>query len=213
MKRAEEFLSTTIRNTRSADIRKRLLYFLAAITKGSDLQSAAAAARLDERLASQLLREIRNDLAEYLARETVEPATVVKDVGRVIAYSDGASRGNPGEAACAVILTDDRGEEYLRRSKRLGRTTNNVAEYEGVLLALELAHQLGAADLLLKVDSELVAKQISGEYRVKHPALQPLHERVLSLAGRMERFEVMHVPREQMKAADKLANDTLDGKA
>lgn len=133
--------------------------------------------------------------------------------GRLTAHTDGASRGNPGEASCAVILYDDENEELLRRAKRLGVTTNNVAEYEGVLLALEMASALGASGVRIKLDSELVARQLNGVYKVKHPVLVPLHGRALSLMGEFDEVEVIHVGRAENKAADKLANEALDGKA
>ncbi len=91
-------------------------------------------------------------------------------------------------------------------------TTNNVAEYEGVLLALELAATLGAPELLLKLDSELVARQLNGVYKVKHPVLKPLHGRATLLIRDFDRVEVVHIARGDNKVADKLANDELDGK-
>ncbi|UCH85817.1 MAG: ribonuclease HI family protein [Candidatus Latescibacterota bacterium] len=129
------------------------------------------------------------------------------------AFTDGASRGNPGDAACAVILFDDTNEELLRRSKRIGVATNNVAEYEGVLLALELAEMLGAKELIIKLDSELVVKQLNKQYKVKHPTLKPLFERARIMIGGFRRVDVTHIPRGENKLADKLANDELDGKA
>jgi ribonuclease HI len=105
------------------------------------------------------------------------------------------------------------GEEVLRRTKRLGVTTNNVAEYEGVILALELASALGAARVHVRLDSELVVNQLNGTYKVKHPPLQELHDRVHILRSKFRSVEIVHVPREEMDAADKLANDALDGKA
>ena len=127
------------------------------------------------------------------------------------AVSDGASRGNPGEAACGVIISDADGEELLRRARRLGVATNNAAEYHGVIFALELAQTLGASELVLKLDSELVVKQLSGEYRIKHASLKPLAERARALIATFDRFDLVHVPREQTKDADKLANAELDG--
>jgi ribonuclease HI len=131
----------------------------------------------------------------------------------LIAFTDGASRGNPGEAACAVIFFDEKNEEVLRRSKRLGKTTNNVAEYEAVLMALELAEVLGARRLELRLDSELVVRQLNGEYKVKHASLKPLFTRARKRMEAFERVTVTFVPRAENDLADKLANDQLDGKA
>lgn len=131
----------------------------------------------------------------------------------ITAYSDGGSRGNPGEAACAAILYDAEGEELLRRSKRLGRATNNAAEYEGAVLALELCGQLRASKVVLRVDSELIARQIQGTYKVKHPSLKPYHARVTEMAAAFAAFRVEHIPRKQNAEADKLVNAALDGKA
>ena len=137
----------------------------------------------------------------------------MSSVGRLIANADGASRGNPGPAACAVIISDQDGEELLRRAKLLGVTTNNVAEYHGVHLALELMKQLGARDVALKLDSELVVRQLNGEYRVKHPSLRPLFQKARSLMDEFSSVDITHIPREDNKAVDRLANDALDEKA
>jgi ribonuclease HI len=142
-------------------------------------------------------------------KKTAGKATGLK----LVAYSDGASRGNPGKAACAVIILDGKDEELLRRSKSLGRTTNNVAEYEGVLYALELAELLGASELELRLDSELVVRQVNGQYKVKHPSLQPLFERTRARIKKFERVTVKHIPRAENKKADELANAELDGRA
>lgn len=131
---------------------------------------------------------------------------------RVIAYSDGGSRGNPGRAACAAVIYDDSGDELLTRAREIGVATNNVAEYEGVVLALELCKELGAGSVVLRIDSELVARQIQGRYRVKHPDLKPYFARATSLLESFEGFSVEHVPREKNERADALVNACLDGK-
>ncbi|UCG53760.1 MAG: ribonuclease HI family protein [Candidatus Latescibacterota bacterium] len=133
-------------------------------------------------------------------------------MGKLTAFTDGASRGNPGEAACGVILFDEENEELLRRSKRLGVATNNVAEYQGVILALELAAALGAKILRVNLDSELVVKQLNNEYKVKHPSLKPLFIEANELMKTFDHVEIVHVSREETKFVDKLANDELDGK-
>ena len=128
------------------------------------------------------------------------------------AYSDGGARGNPGPAACAAVLQDTSGEELLSKSRMLGSTTNNVAEYGGVILALELCAQLGVSEVRLHVDSELIARQITGQYKVKNQGLRPLYERAKRMSLEFESFSIAHIPREKNKLADQLVNDELDGK-
>ena len=113
----------------------------------------------------------------------------------LIAYADGGSRGNPGESACASLITTADGEELLRRAKRLGKATNNVAEYEGVLLALDLCKELGAAKVTLRLDSELVVRQIEGRYKVKNPDLMQLHHRVVLRTRMFDKLVVEQIPR------------------
>lgn len=130
----------------------------------------------------------------------------------LIAYADGGSRGNPGESACASLITTADGEELLRRAKRLGKATNNVAEYEGVLLALDLCKELGAAKVTLRLDSELVVRQIEGRYKVKNPDLMQLHHRVVLRTRMFDKLEVEHIPRKENAAADAMVNACLDNK-
>lgn len=140
----------------------------------------------------------------------MSPSNWVRQTG-VIAHIDGASRGNPGPAAYGVVLTTAQGEPLAAFSKYLGRATNNVAEYQALLAALDYA--LGRRHLRLRVisDSELLVRQVEGRYKVKSPDLKPLHERVLQLVGRFEAFAIVYLPREQNREADRLANRALDG--
>lgn len=134
---------------------------------------------------------------------SLRPGSGIK---KVIAYSDGASIGNPGDAGCGALLTDADGEELLEENRYIGRATNNVAEYEGAILALEMARNLKAREVELKLDSELVAKQITGEYRVKNPALAKLHQRLKKIVQQFDKFDVTQVNRKYNKKADNLAN-------
>jgi ribonuclease HI len=129
---------------------------------------------------------------------------------RVIAYADGASRGNPGPSSYGVVVYDDAGKELHRGNRALGRGTNNQAEYHGAIAALEAALGLGAREVELRMDSELVVRHLSGRYRVKNPGLAPLYKRILDLRTRFGRVALVHVPRAQNKVADKLANEALD---
>ncbi|WP_028307571.1 ribonuclease HI family protein [Desulfitibacter alkalitolerans] len=125
-------------------------------------------------------------------------------------YTDGASRGNPGKAAVGVIIYDLDGQILKKDNEYIGVTTNNVAEYKAVIRGLELAVGLGASGVKLYADSQLLVKQLSGEYRVKNEGLKPLYENVKALTRNFKNFAAIHIPREQNKEADKLANMALD---
>jgi ribonuclease HI len=129
----------------------------------------------------------------------------------VIANVDGGARGNPGPAAYGIILRTADGNTMLAAGKCLGRTTNNVAEYYGLIAALDAATERGVRRLRVESDSELLVRQMQGEYRVKSPDLRPLHERAERLARGFEHFEITHVPREKNREADRLVNAALDG--
>ena len=130
-------------------------------------------------------------------------------MNKVIIFADGASLGNPGPAAIGAILKDERGKILALMSRRIGRETNNHAEYSALIAALEEADRLGASEAEIKLDSELVVKQITGRYRVKSPALKPLYNQAKTLLGQLKYFTITHVPREQNVEADKLANKAL----
>jgi ribonuclease HI len=124
----------------------------------------------------------------------------------LIAYSDGASVGNPGEAGCGALLVDESGEVLLEDYRYLGRATNNVAEYEGAILALKLASKLGAGRVELRVDSDLLANQIAGRYKVKSRNLAALYEDLKEMTKLFDDFSVTRIGREENKQADRLAN-------
>src|SRR6185437_4968629 len=124
---------------------------------------------------------------------------------------DGASRGNPGPAAYAVVLRGPDGAKVTEIAKRIGRETNNVAEYYGLLAALDYVAANAIRALRVRSDSELLVRQMQGRYRVKSPELQPLYERAQKLARTLDYFVLEHVPREQNSDADALANMALDG--
>jgi probable phosphoglycerate mutase len=131
---------------------------------------------------------------------------------RILAYTDGAARGNPGPAGAGAILRDAADGTVLAEiAEGLGRATNNVAEWTAVRLALEKARELGASHVDLRMDSELVARQISGVYRVKHPDLKPIHSAVMTMLRDLDGYTVGHVPRELNKDADRLSNIAIDG--
>ena len=129
---------------------------------------------------------------------------------KVVVHVDGGSRGNPGPAAGAAVISTPDGELLAQASELLGVTTNNVAEYRGLLLGLERARELGATEVELVNDSELVARQLTGVYKVKHPDMRPLHAKALAALRAFERWSIRSVPRTQNEAADALVNAALD---
>ncbi|HJP72423.1 MAG TPA: ribonuclease HI family protein [Candidatus Limnocylindria bacterium] len=131
---------------------------------------------------------------------------------RLLIHTDGAARGNPGPAGAGAILRDADGAVVAEIAKGLGRATNNVAEWTAVRLALEEACRLGATHVDLRMDSQLVARQITGMYRVKHPDLKPIHSAVMELLRGFDGYTVGHVPRELNKDADRLSNVAIDGR-
>ena len=130
-------------------------------------------------------------------------------VKRVVIYTDGVSRGNPGLAAIGATIKDEQGKIIACISQKIGKTTNNQAEYRAIITALEEATRLGARQVELNSDSELVVRQIKGWYRVKNAALKPLYQQVKQLQSRLESLTVNHVPRQQNTEADRLANQAL----
>jgi len=130
--------------------------------------------------------------------------------GVYIANIDGASRGNPGPASYAVIMRDPNGKVILELGKKLGRDTNNVAEYYGLLAALDYAATHNIRALRIRSDSELLVRQMQGRYKVKSPDLKPLYERASKLTRQLEYFVIEHVLREKNREADALANLALD---
>lgn len=123
---------------------------------------------------------------------------------------DGGSRGNPGPAAWGVAVLDAHGECLEGHCGLLGRATNNVAEYTALIEALKLAARRGAEQVEIQADSELIVRQVLGQYRVKHPDLKPLHREVLRLTGQLRSFRIRHVPRGENRHADRLVNAALD---
>ncbi len=132
------------------------------------------------------------------------------NVSRVIINADGASRGNPGPAAIGATIKDEKGGVIESISRHIGITTNNQAEYRAIIAALDRAVTLGAKQVVLKSDSELVVKQINGRYKIKNAALRPLYQQVVKLAGSLESLQVSHIPRNRNSEADALANKALD---
>jgi ribonuclease HI len=129
---------------------------------------------------------------------------------RLVVHVDGGARGNPGPAAAAAVLTTPDGEVVDEAAERLGHATNNVAEYRGLLLGVERARALGATEVEVINDSELVAHQVNGRYRVKHPDLIGLHRAALDALAGFDAWSLTPVPRRDNADADALVNQALD---
>ena len=128
----------------------------------------------------------------------------------IVAYIDGGARGNPGPAAIGAIVRDSAGAVLAERGERIGRATHNVAEYRALLLGIERALELGATELELIGDSELIVRQVKGEYKVKDATLRGLHAQVREALAPFERWSIRHVRREENAEADRLVNEVLD---
>jgi ribonuclease HI len=129
---------------------------------------------------------------------------------RLVVYTDGAARGNPGPAGAGVCIQDPDGNVVAEVERFLGNATNNVAEYSALLCGLERAEELGADEVEVRSDSELVVRQMRGEYRVRHPGLRQLVSRAHELARAFASVEYVHVRRELNREADRLANRAID---
>jgi ribonuclease HI len=132
-------------------------------------------------------------------------------MNRLTVNVDGGARGNPGPAAVGAILRDSEGIVLEEIGERIGRATNNVAEYRALLLGIERASRLGATELELIGDSELIVRQVNGEYKVKDATLRELHGQVRAALRRFDRWSIHHVRRERNAEADRLVNEVLDG--
>ncbi len=130
--------------------------------------------------------------------------------GHLVLMADGASRGNPGPAGAAAVLLDQAGNQVAAICRYLGRTTNNVAEYQGLIMGLERAAELGARSLSIRLDSELVVRQMNGQYRVRKNHLKSLYDRARALLQSFSLVDIIHIPRSENRLADSLANQAID---
>jgi ribonuclease HI len=153
-------------------------------------------------------------IAGGAARSAISPtSTLARDgLSRVVVYVDGGARGNPGPAGVGVVLTDAAGAELARANDYIGEATNNVAEYRALLLGLERAKALGAREVEIVNDSQLIERQVRGEYRVKKADLKVLNEQVHEALSDFERWSIRSVPREQNELADELVNEAIDAR-
>jgi ribonuclease HI len=172
---------------------------LAALAQGLDLPEVRERFNLTPAALQELFRE-----AADLYRDRGE--------GFWLLRCDGASRGNPGPAGAGIVLIDPQGRVQAKQGRYLGETTNNVAEYQALLLGLAEAHRLGVKQLRVLADSELMVKQLNGRYRVKAPHLIPLWREALETLKKFEAWAIAHVPREENHLADEAANRAIDQK-
>jgi len=157
-----------------------------------------------------LKRPPANRGAGLFANSAPEPNAATSSTAAYRANIDGGSRGNPGPASYGVVIRDPRGQVVAKLKKYIGRSTNNVAEYYGLIAALDYAQQHGIRALRVESDSELLVRQMRGQYKVKSAELRPLYERARKMAQTIELFKIEHVYREQNAEADALANEGLD---
>jgi ribonuclease HI len=190
------------------------------VRKGSEVERAAARAaeELQESMElSKAEREARRRerAAAAAAAERQEQAAVaeVAALARPVhtrLYCDGAARGNPGPAGAGAVIVNPAGHIVAKVGKFLGEETNNVAEYMGLILGLKRAKAMGIKELEVLADSELVVKQVNGDYAVKAEHLQPLHAEAVALLKAFDQIEIRHIPREENGQADAMSNRAID---
>lgn len=129
---------------------------------------------------------------------------------KLLLYTDGGSRGNPGPSGIGVIILDAGRKKVKELFKYIGETTNNIAEYSALVCALEEASAMNADEVVVYMDSELLVKQLSGEYKVKNADIKPLFEKALGILKQFSSFEIKHIERARNKDADKLANRAIN---
>ncbi len=132
--------------------------------------------------------------------------------GKFTLFCDGASRGNPGPSSFGYVIYGEDGDIVVKVGRTIGSTTNNVAEYEGLIQGLEHCKELKASDVTVKSDSQLLVRQLSGQYKVKTPHILTLFQRAKAVLPAFTSVRFVHIPREENKEADKLANAALDGR-
>ena len=202
---------------------KKTLSFITLLSETLDIEAAckelglskADARAILNQLASLVSSQTRPVFDKTVQQKTDSPsaASAVRrpDHKAILTiYVDGASRGNPGLAGAGAVIKDSEGAVIKKLKKFLGSVTNNVAEYQALIMALEAADRLGVANLRIFADSELMVKQINGVYQVKSPDLKPLYNRAASLIKLFSSVKLSHVMREQNSLADAMANEAID---
>ncbi len=178
---------------------------LLAVAEHGTLEKACAALGISQDEGRKLLR----GAAVRLQGEKHEAPAKIGTHRKVVVYSDGAARGNPGPAGAGAVIKAEDGTR-IRLKEALGRTTNNVAEYKGLLLGLRKAHEIGAREVEVRADSELMIRQLNGRYAVKNEGLKPLYNEAKALLESFEKWSAKHIPREENAEADEMSNRAID---
>jgi ribonuclease HI len=185
-------------------VRKQSEVERAARASAEDLDAAMNESKVErEARKKQRAAEMDRERAEVVAKAAERPA-------RVRLYTDGAARGNPGPAGAGAVILNPAGHVMAKIGKFLGESTNNVAEYTGLILGLKRARAMGIKELDVFSDSELLVKQLSGDYAVKADHLKPLHDEAKQLLAAFSEVDVAHIPREENEAADEMSNRAID---
>ena len=185
-------------------VRKQSEVERAARTSAEELEAAMNESRVErEQKKRQRAVAAERERAEVVAKAVEAPP-------RVRLFTDGAARGNPGPAGAGAVIVSPAGHIMAKIGKFLGESTNNVAEYTGLILGLKRAKAMGIKELDVFSDSELLVKQLAGDYAVKAEHLKPLHDEAKSLLGSFAEVHVAHVPREENQAADEMSNRAID---
>jgi len=203
--------------------------FLDELSSSLDLQQTIKKLNITEEMARAILAELSRSVSrravqsDLFAEQAHEAKAVLSGAGKAVEKApaprggvytinvDGASRGNPGEAGAGAVITGPDGKTLKKLKKYLGIVTNNVAEYQALLMALEAARSLKFERIRVLADSELMVKQVNGVYKVKSPDLKPLHEKAMGLLKAFRESKVAHVYREKNAGADAMANEAIDG--
>jgi ribonuclease HI len=186
------------------------------VRKQSDIEKAAARAQqeLEEEMelskAERAQRKRERAAAADREREEARAAEEAERTRRTRLFTDGAARGNPGPAGAGAVIVSPEGHVVAKVGKFLGESTNNVAEYMGLILGLRRAKAMGIKELEVYADSELLVKQLSGDYAVKAEHLKPLHDEAQALLRGFGWIEVRHIPREENAQADAMSNRAID---
>ena len=186
------------------------------VRKQTDVEKAAqrAAEEIDEAMdlskAERTQRKRERAAAEERERAAAQAAAEAEATKRTRLYTDGAARGNPGPAGAGAVILSPEGHIVAKIGKFLGDSTNNVAEYMGLILGLKRARAMGIKELEVYSDSELLVKQLAGEYAVKAEHLRPLHDEATTLLKGFSFIQVRHIPREENSAADAMSNRAID---
>lgn len=190
---------------------------LLAIAEHGSLEAACEDLGIERDEAVRLLREGARKLGatrkERAAAQKELPGlerSASADGKRLRVFSDGAARGNPGPAGAGAVVLDSKGRVLARVGRFLGKQTNNVAEYEGLLLGLARAKELGAGEVEVRADSLLLIRQLEGAYQVKNAALKVLHAKAKALLRSFDRVDLRHIPREENTLADEMSNRAID---